>query len=66
MKFKIEVPNVTSEDAKTEIENAFKNDKKEVKSVYDLENKKLTLETDEPSYEILAKLKSMGFSGNII
>lgn len=66
MKYKIEVPNVASEDAMKEIENNFKNDEKKVKSVYDLENKKLTLETDEPSYEILAKLESIGYPGNII
>ena len=66
MKYKIEVPNVTSEDAKTEIETAFKKDNKEVKSIYDTESKKLTLETDEPSYEMLAKLKALGYPGSVI
>ena len=66
MRYRINVPNATTEDCKKKIEESFKNDMSVEDCSMDLESKTVEINSDKPSQDILAQLERLGYHGHII
>jgi copper chaperone CopZ len=66
MRYKINVPNATTEDCKKKIEEAFKKDMRIEDCSMDLDTKTFDINTDKPSQDILSQLERLGYHGHIL